>query len=410
MFENLSGKKIFVLNCELCDARKIKEEDFSDYEKIVINADALLINEHAKSILNRLPVVCNTDNTVELEGEAHVVSHNGNYEINGSTAVPENTFLSVNGNLEIKPGTQQVLSSYAAVSVNGSVICPASLSPYLSRFSINGSTQCYPDDCTVLDPVFTPDVWFSLRARQEGLYYVAQELRLTDKKLDVSALAAKKVRFVTPAAIVLEENAADAVTLFDETVKLTVVPAGYAFVPGDAVLDEALLEKYGNRLFLEGSLTVTPESASLLSRLEKPQISETVYLPESLTEAFRQTGAEYGAIQFIKGKLLSNKAMLTLDNALLDASPDGVSIRNCGLLRIHKSVASDRILNLVRTSNCGCILCSPEQKGAVELVSENAGFIGDPKAKSGTDEEGGIFDMLKQFKNTKVVNAELYVL
>lgn len=410
MLENLLKKKTFVVNCDLCDARKINEEDFSDYEKIVINTDTLLINEHAKSILNRLPVVRNTDNTIELEGEVSVVSHNGNYEINGSTAVPENTFLTVNGNLEIKPGTQDVLSSYAAVTVNGSVLCPASLAPYLSRFSVNGSTRCYPDDCTVLDPVFTPDTWFPLRARQNGRYYVADQLRLTDKKLDVSALAAKEVRFITPSAIVPEEKITEAVALFDETVKLTVVPAGYAFIPEDAVLDESLLETYGTRLFLDGSLTITPQGASLLSRLEKPQISGTVYLPENLTEAFRQTGAEYGAILLVKGKVLSNKAMLNLDDSLLDASPEGVSIYNCGLLRIHKNVSSDRILRLVHTCNCGCILCSPEQKSTVELVSENAGYIGNPKEKHGDEEGGGIMDTLKQLADTKVINADLYVM
>ena len=115
----------------------------------------------------------------DLVQEANVISHNGDYDINGSTAVPENTFLSVNGNVIIKPGTGEVLSSYTAVSINGSVLCPASLEPFLSRFSVNGSTECYPDACTVLDAVFTPDTWFPLRARQEAHYYVSEQLRLT---------------------------------------------------------------------------------------------------------------------------------------------------------------------------------------------------------------------------------------
>ena len=105
MLEDFLGKKMYVINCDVCDARKVKEEDLSSYEKIIINADTILVNEHAKSVLSRLPIVCNTDNTLELKGEVNVISHNGNYEINGSTAVPENTFLSVNGRVVIKPGT-----------------------------------------------------------------------------------------------------------------------------------------------------------------------------------------------------------------------------------------------------------------------------------------------------------------
>lgn len=410
MFENFSGKKMYVINCDVCDARKVNEEDLSSYEKIIINTDTILVNEHAKSVLSHLPIVCNGGHTMELEGDVNLISHNGNYEINGSTAVPENTFLSVNGSVVIRPGTEKVLSSYTAVSVNGSVLCPASLVPFLSSFSVNGSTECYPDDCMVLDAVFTPDTWFPLRARQGAHYYVSEQLRLTEPKLDVTALAAKQIRFVTPSVLVPEERVADAVTLFDETVKLTVIPSGYAFIPGDAGLDEALLEKYGGKFYMDGSLTIESKNASLLSRLEKPQITGTVFLPESLMEAFLQTGAEYGKLQVVKGTTLAGKAMLTLDNALLDASPDGVSIHNCGLLRIKKDVSPERILDLVHTGNCGCILCTPEQKGAVELVSQNAGFIGDLKEKAGSEGGGGMLDMLKQMANTKVVNAELYVL
>ena len=148
----------------------------------------------------------------------------------------------------------------------------------------------------------------------------------------------------------------------------------------------------------------------------------SIILFEAATKALKEAGvsgklpnlaalqAEYGKLQIVKGTTMAGKAMLTLDNALLDASPDGVSIHNCGLLRIKKDVSPERILDLVQTCNCGCILCTPEQKGAVELVSRNAGFIGDLKEKSGSEGGGGMLAMLKQAANTKVANADLYVL
>lgn len=401
---------MFVLNCDVCDARKVKEEALSGYEKIIINADTILVNDHAREVLSCLPLICNANGTLEPEGDVNLISHNGSYEINGSTAMPENTVLCINGSLTIRPGAKEALSSLYSVSVNGSVLCPVSLSAYLSRFHVNGSTECYPDDCIVLDAEFTPNAWFAPRARQERHYFVASRLRLTESGLDVSALAQKKVRFITPSALVPEGKPADAVLLFDETVKLTVIPSGYAFVSGDAVLDEALLAKYGGRLYIEGSLTVEARHASLLSRLEKPRIAGTVYLPESLEEPFRRTGAEYETLSFIKGRMLANKALLTVDDALLDASPDGVSIRNCGLLRIHNSVSAERILELVSTDCCGCILCSPQQKGAVELVSRNAGFIGNKKEEARENGGDGFPGLLKQLIGTKVTNADLYVL
>ena len=311
---------MFVLNCDVCDARKVKEEALSGYEKIIINADTILVNDHAREVLSCLPLICNANGTLEPEGDVNLISHNGSYEINGSTAMPENMVLCINGSLTIRPGAKEALSSLYSVSVNGSLLCPVSLSAYLSRFHVNGSTECYPDDCIVLDAEFTPDAWFAPRARQERHYFVASRLRLTESGLDVSALAQKKVRFITPSALVPEEKPADAVRLFDETVKLTV------------------------------------------------------------------------------------------DDALLDASPDGVSIRNCGLLRIHNSVSAERILELVSTDCCGCILCSPQQKGAVELVSRNAGFIGNRKEEARENGGDGFPGLLKQLIGTKVTNADLYVL
>ena len=66
---SLFEKKNFVLNCSICDARKVKEEDLARYEHIIINSDVLLVNEESKSVLARLPMVFNTDCTLDVEGD-----------------------------------------------------------------------------------------------------------------------------------------------------------------------------------------------------------------------------------------------------------------------------------------------------------------------------------------------------
>ena len=70
------GKKEFYLNCDVCDARKINEESLSGYEQIVINTDVLLVDERSRSVLNKLPMVCNMDGMLDVEGEVSVVSAN----------------------------------------------------------------------------------------------------------------------------------------------------------------------------------------------------------------------------------------------------------------------------------------------------------------------------------------------
>ena len=47
------NKKNFMLNCDVCDTRKMKEEDYSSYEKMMINAEVMIVNEASKSILNK---------------------------------------------------------------------------------------------------------------------------------------------------------------------------------------------------------------------------------------------------------------------------------------------------------------------------------------------------------------------
>ena len=120
------NKKNYLLNCDVCDTRKMKEEDYSGYEKMMINADIVVVNASSKSILNRLPVTINQDNTIEIPDDmaAEIQTINGSYEITGTTAALDHTVLIVNGALYIHPGTEEVLKKYEKIHVNGSVKCP----------------------------------------------------------------------------------------------------------------------------------------------------------------------------------------------------------------------------------------------------------------------------------------------
>lgn len=404
----LEGKN-FVLNCDVCDARKINEDSLSGYEKIVINADIMLVNDHSREIFNRLPMTCNVDNTVDIEGDVNIITQNGDYEISGDTPVEENTFLSVNGFLSIRPGAEAVLKSYTRIFVNGEVSCPESIAPYLNRVSVNGGISSYPDDCVVLKPVFVIDKYFPVRAVQGARYYAKDKVILTDPQVDCAALASKGVRFVTERFLVAEEKLAEAVALVSEDVELEVVPQNWSYVGNSVTLDETLLQKYGSRLYIDGDLSLNAESPRFLSRIEELQVRGNVKLLKNQQEEFFKLNAHYGKIQVVKGRRIGNKASITLDNAMLDASPDGISIGNCAVLKIKKDVESKRILDLVDVRNCARVYCSPDQRSAVELVCSNvASFCGEGDSEE--DGFGGIMGMIKQLTHSKVVNGDYYVL
>ena len=126
-------KKNYVLNCDICDARKMKEEDYNNYKNMIINADIVIVSTSSKSILNRLPVTINQDYTIEIaddvETELKVI--NGSYEITDSMVVQEHTLLIVNGALNIHSGTKEILEKYEKIHVNGSR--PSSSSTSTSR-------------------------------------------------------------------------------------------------------------------------------------------------------------------------------------------------------------------------------------------------------------------------------------
>ena len=83
-------------------------------QKMMINADIVVVNASSKSILNRLPVTINQDNTIEIPDDmaAEIQTINGSYEITGTTAALDHTVLIVNGALYIHPGTEEVLKKY----------------------------------------------------------------------------------------------------------------------------------------------------------------------------------------------------------------------------------------------------------------------------------------------------------
>ena len=111
-------KKNLIINSEICDARKIKEEHYAGYEQIMLNAEILLVNDHSKEVFHRLPLTENVEIILEVEEDAEFSTVNGDYEITGDMAVKKNSVLLVNGNFRIGQGTQELLKQYKTILKN----------------------------------------------------------------------------------------------------------------------------------------------------------------------------------------------------------------------------------------------------------------------------------------------------
>ena len=407
-------KKKFVLNCDVCDARKINEESLSGYEQIVINTDLLLVDERSRGVLNRLPMTCNADEMLDVEGEVAVVSANGNYEIGGDTIFSEQTVICVNGELSVRPGTEKVMENILKICVNGSARYPESMAPFMGRLAVNGEARCIPDGCIELKPVFVVDKYFPLRARQDGKYYVRQKVVLTDTDVDVKTLTDKNVHFVTERFLVREELIPQTISMFEENVEMDVVPTGFAYIEEGAELHEALLQKHGKQMYIDGDLTLTDGSESCFDKVERLLVNGDVRLLKRQAEAFARVDADYRQLVFVKGRYVSNKPRIVVDKAMLEASPDGVEIENCAVLKVKKDVPPELISERLLVRNCALALCSPEQRSAVQMVCQNAARINDVEkqdGEEGNDELGdGLPGILNKAANSKFVNADTYIL
>ena len=407
----MSEKRNLMINCDVCDARNAKEEYLSGYEQIMINTDLLLVSAESRGVLERLPAICNTDNTLEVDDDANLIFQNRSTEINSKSVFPADTVLAVNGDLLIHSDTsRQTLETLRAVNVTGSLLCPASLLTCIKDLYVTGEIKTYPDDCVVLPPVFTPDEYFHLRAKEGQKYYAEQEIRLIAPGIDLGTLRDKKVQFISPRFFVPAEKAADALELFNETASMEVIPQGYVFVDTGKELSESLLKKYGNRLFFRGDLTLTEGSIPLLSRLEKLYVSGTILVPENLAEDFYQFDVECSSVKVVKEekrRILENSPRIILDKNILTASPQGVLVQNCAVLTIDENITPQDILDHVEIVNCARVDCSENQKAAVYQKSSNVPQIG---SREENGEPSGMLGILLNLAETKMINADKYVL
>ena len=427
---NTDNKKKYILNCDVCDTRKIVEEHYAQYGTIVINADTVIQSPASKEILSRLPITMNSDQVIEVEDdrEIYIETINGPHELTGTTGARKSTLLSVNGPMRIQPGTEEILKNYIAIIVNGPLTYPESLTPCLPKISVNGPTTTYPDGAIILDDKYTPDKYFHIRAKQNAVYYAKKAVLMIDPDVDVKALVQKNVRFLTNVCVIREDYLEEAIALFDEKADLMVVPAGYTAVTEDAELTKAFLNKNGKKIFVYGDLKVTDEGIETI-RDAASEYDIVVEGKEKITKRMEGQVEDFPIkakeIQVVKGKIIKGAPMATCDRNALELNPDGVKYTGIGAIKVAADLTPKEITDFFEFSGVGAIKCSEEQKSAIESVSSGVGSIGG-KLNSGDsgfdvlgkDDEGeesmGLLGMMKKgldlVKNTKLVNADEFVM
>lgn len=403
----METKKDLRVNCALCDVRKITEELLDTYGDIRINTATLITTPAAQALLSRANVRLNCASTINVSEDVRFSTFNGSMVIRPSQAVPvEKTYLVLNGTLDIEAGSETTLEGYAGITVNGSVTCPESIANLLrGKITASGSFRTYPDGCIRLKKSVELDRFFHLRVKQDALYYAAKRVIALSPDINFEKLTEKNVRFSTQKLLVSEALAEAAVPLFDEGVDIVVLPSGCAFVNDDVELDEALVKRYGGKLYVAGDLTIGAKAAGLLDQVSFLRVDGDLLVARSLKDRVLSMDVEYGDLYTVGGTVLSGWSSHNISAYMLENAEDGLSAVGCANVSIDADVTPELLREkLVSIVNCASVSCaSKEQMDVVGLLAHNVSSI----SLNGQDDDDGEDD---DDGNTVRINAAFYTL
>ena len=401
----MENKKLIV-NSAVCDTRLVTEELLNSYESIEINTASMLVSTKSKELLSRYHVSINVSDMIEIGDDAEVNVQNGSFEISKGTIMAKPTVLIVNGSLQIAKDSEEALKTFISIFVNGSITYPSGLQNQLPPLKVNGSTTTYPSDAICLKNKLILDKAFIIKAK-EARYYVKNKVVIADEALNLSSLINKGSSFITKRAIISEALLEDGVHLFEDDTDIIIIPSGYRYVQGGN-LNEMMVNKDGSKLYVDGDLIITADSENALDKLTGIRVNGSILLTDKLKDRFLKLDAEYDEIKKIKGNIITDKGILKISRQTLMGLDDGLTIIDCGMVTLDMDITPSEIEEMLQFIDCGAISCTSEQRGAIELVSEDVGYISD-KGLGGLEKLGEEEDEPSLYqKNTQVINAATY--
>lgn len=392
------------VNCAICDARFVSEKTLQSYEAIRINCATVLTTPASRELLSQYHVSMNCATVLSLDEDVKIVTINGKGEIKPSDAIGGRKYLFINGKAVIAPGSEKVLEQYVGIMVNGKVMYPESLSGVLSMMTVNGKAVVYPDEAVVLDDSAIINKLFILRAKDKR-YWSSRRMVITDPKLDVQKLADKGATLSAPEMIVAESLLEALLPIIDEKAEIKVVPDGTVVVEDDLKLTESALRRYGPKLYVLDDVEADENSVSVLEKLEYLHIGGDASIAQCVEELFHQKAQAEGEVKILKpvrGRCLSNKPLVKITRWMLDQEKDGITVTDCAMVKLDDDVDNDTILQKLTFLECALIRCTPEQEGAVAMVSTDVAVIG--------SDNNGMMGTLEDAFSGQTINCAEYVL
>ncbi|MBP3475789.1 MAG: hypothetical protein J6K48_05675 [Lachnospiraceae bacterium] len=365
------NEKKLTVKAAICDTRGVSKEVLEQYDAISIKAAVVIVSPGSKKLLAAYPVVMKGSEMIELEEDVEMVVWNGSYKLDGDTSFQKKTFLVVNGELELAAGAEKALDHITAILANGEVVYSAALNN-LPPMHVNGMKECYPADAVKLKNELVLDKGFILRCRHSK-YYVKDSVVVADENLAIDSLLEKKVGFITGRAVLAEGIFEKAALLFGEDVELEMIPEGY-FYAKESVMTEGLLRRAGNKLYIDGDFVLENE-AGIENEDFALIVNGTLRMPENMAGIVSKGQVKYKNLQLVKGLVIENRETVAVDMAMLRENEGGITLLHCAAVTLQQDIPAAVLKEKLQIAECGCVICSQEQKPAAESIADMAECI-----------------------------------
>ena len=140
-------------------------------------------------------------------------------------------------------------------------------------------------------------------------------------------------------------------------------------------------------------------------------VSGELYADEALAEKFSVGRIKYKKLRTVKKDaiMIAGRGTFALTEDMLHDNPKGIAVIGCGMVTLDTEIPSQELKEKVSIMGCGCVMCSKEQKGTVEILAEGCGYIdAHEEEKEEKEDEAQTESEQSQSVINVVINSDVY--
>jgi hypothetical protein len=377
-----SGTVIGSVN--VLDLRKATEETIANIRSIG-SVNILLTSRETAPLVPRLNVG-SVNVSVEAPEHAQVVTGQVVIGQDYFRGQEQRVFLVVVGQVLVKPevALEDVEKGLDGLAVVGQLLCPEPLLGAVQAKSrqLVGQSVGYPPSGRLIMGSLVLDEAF-LEGLEDGSDLVVLGSVRLPQVVSNDLLAQKLGKLHVTGAIRVHEENAEVVRahLSNGAARMTIIPAGFALVSNPLMLDDTVLEALPSpKLFCLDRVVVDVATSPdvLDGRLEQLVTRDLLICPTRLKGVMsRKCNLLETQVIFYEGDLWLVDGDEGLSASRFEYLSDKATLVVTGALAIDPDV-EPRVLadRLVKVHNQGEIVCTPEQKGAIQArLGRNEGVL-----------------------------------